>query len=177
MASGAYWAFFLPRASPKASAISGPLELSLALDKTEYGAGENISITYVLKNVGGENITLTFGEGCYYYDEALHYHGRVFCDYIINDSNGTEVFRWSNQTGATLALVVINMAPGEQRNNTFTFTFDKPYYYYYGCKLDPGVYRIRGIVPPGSLGTVGIISGGIHSSIRLETPSIAFTVR
>ncbi len=173
----AYWVFLAPKAGPRVSVVSDPLELSLALDKTDYREGENISITYVLKNIRTENLALTFGAGYGYYNrEDKRYHP-MYSDFVITDANGTKVYQWGDLSGATLAEVYVPMNPQEEKSNTFTFMSGLNVTTVAGCKLAPGIYEIKGITPAGRLVSVGVQSDTIHTTIKLETRSIRFTIR
>ncbi len=176
VATSVYWVLYVPRVGPKVSVVSYPLELSFALDKADYSQGENISITYTLKNVGTSNASLSFADEFGYYDEEDRQYHFVCVDYAIVDSNGTEVFRWSHHSGALTYVKVLNLQPNERQSNTFRFVMKYDTFSLWGGRLPPGDYQIRGNMPPDRPAVI-VDYDGNRTTIKMETPSISFTIR
>ncbi len=172
---GAYWAFFVPKTGPKASIVSYPLQVSIALDKSDYSEGENISITCALKNVCSSNVSLSFANEVGYYDEEDRRYHLVLVDYAIFDSNGTEVFRWSHHSGALPSVKYVTLEPGQEQSNTFKFIMEYDTLTETGGRLPPGNYQIRGIMPPDKPAII-VDYDGNRATIKMETPSISFTI-
>ncbi len=167
-----YWIFYMPRNSPRVSVISDPIELSFALDKTEFAVGENISMNFILKNLSNTSLDVAFSSptiGDSDVDNGMKGQFMIF-GYLIEDENDTEVFR-SSHTRTSLSVVWhLAIGPLEQRSQTVLWDQNLKYPDYQD--LSSGEYSIRGMIPPTSRIT---INGG--PAIVIETPSIAFTVK
>ena len=168
-AAYAYISVRLPQAGPQVSVVSQPLKLTIGLDKTEFKLGENITVGCSVENVGNETITITFSSRYGYLDDQDKFH-RVYFDFIVTDANGTEIYKWSWGQGAAAATYEVAINPGEELKNAFTWKQNV------NCPEDllvsRGTYFIKGTMPPGA--SIFRINNG--PSIRLETPSITFTI-
>jgi len=97
--------------------------ISMMTDKMSYSVGEPIIITLKIFNYTEEEITFHFNTGQRY-------------DFIIEDEEGSKIWRWSEEKMFTMVL-------GEEtlglNNPEITYTAE------YRDKLNPGYYKITGI--------------------------------
>ncbi|MGB9134989.1 MAG: hypothetical protein WCC63_05345, partial [Candidatus Bathyarchaeia archaeon] len=130
----AYWVLVpLPGAAgPSVSITSPPLQLSMGLDKTEYGAIDNLTVYFSLRNVSNKTVTVT--EGAFYSlgfdskypvfrattsaegvtssrDNAFHFH------FSWVDSNGTVIYD-TRDLFLYSAVTDVVLAPGGCLNQT-----------------------------------------------------------
>ena len=97
--------------------------ISMSTNKMSYSVGEPIKMTLKIFNYTEEEITFHFNTGQRY-------------DFIIEDEEGSEIWRWSQNMMFTMAL-------GEE-----TLGSTNPEIIYkaeYKDKLSPGYYKITGI--------------------------------
>lgn len=178
----AYWAALPPPAGPRATITSYPLEFSIELSKTEYQFGENITITFQIKNISNETVTLTklyhWGISNYSMIMITEANGAKTPNYerlisvlfhfglSLTDHNGTIVF--IQTTGIAPATYDILLEPNGYVKQTvmgnYVFNGLEPFSY-----LPRGTYQIRGIQQYCVILGIGDIS--------LETPSITFIVK
>jgi hypothetical protein len=169
---------------PKVTLTSSPLELSMSLDKTVYSLENNMSVSFHLKNISNETVTLTWpnwpwrpesnleGEGKFWltttaegvtnYDGTLLYQG-----YIWTYSNGTVIENNPSDYIIIPSTYSIDFEPNASINQTLT--------------IDLLQYRDQ-MHQPIQQGTYQI-SATLHAYLNdkgpytWETPSIAFTIR
>jgi len=141
---------------------TGPLELKLELDKTEFERGEPVNITISLKNIGNTTITVTYA-----------YMGtRVGVKILYSSNSSLRVER--GRTPLTMVEPVA-FAPGEQVSRTFVWDQWLDVIVestYYGKQQAPeGTYTV--------VGTTGTLIGVAGTSVggMLETPPITIIIR
>jgi hypothetical protein len=141
----------LPHEGPKATKISPPLEFSIQLQKTQFQQGELFNVSFSLRNVGNKSIVLHWS------------NGRIF-DFIVEDANGSQVYRYYTDHGYIEAVVEKALDP----NGLFAWTEG---WGFYPGDVPKGTYFVKGIVCPFTLFT-----GDSATRISLETPTITFTL-
>ncbi|MBA7517226.1 hypothetical protein ES705_09279 [subsurface metagenome] len=97
--------------------------ISMMTDKMNYSVGEPIIITIKIFNYTEEEIIFHFNTGQRY-------------DFIIEDEEGNEIWRWSQDMMFTMALGEETLGP---TTTEITYTAE------YSDKLSPGYYKITGI--------------------------------
>ena len=121
----------LPTLTPPAHGLAA----SVSVDRTAYGPGEPVRMTLVIENVSAETQRLSFRSGQRY-------------DFVVEDSSGRQVWRWSADKFFILVLGEEAIAPGQrlvyreewdQRDES-------------GDPLPGGTYAVRGF-------TVGCLAG------------------
>ena len=166
----AYLSSLTPQRGPRVAITSPPLEFSMELDKVEYAYGENVTITFCLKNIGNETITVgkssidiiegvTSTEASGVNDprpSAFHF------GFSIADDNGTVIYE--RFKGATQEAYKFTVEPDGYLRQIFFWS----QYGFLASPLPRGAYQIRGIFR-------GHCTPGFGTSI-LETPSITFMI-
>ena len=174
----AYFKLLFPQAGPRVSITSPPLEFSMELDKAEYASEENIKITFLLRNISNQTITvgkpslwpisndITTEAYGVHIPQGQHLLRARHFDFAITASNGTEVFK---EFGGVLQMTYdIVLEPDGYIKQTLVWIpfsnlpLEVPYH------LFKGTYQIRGIQFCGIPG-LGLIT--------LETPSITFIIK
>jgi len=97
--------------------------ISMSTDKMDYDVGEPIMMTLKIFNHTEEEITFHFNTGQRY-------------DFIIEDEEGSKIWRWSQDMMFTMALGEETLGP---TNTEIIYTAG------YRDKLSPGYYKITGI--------------------------------
>jgi len=97
--------------------------ISMMTDKMSYSVGEPIIITLKIFNYTEEEITFHFNTGQRY-------------DFIIEDEEGNEVWRWSQDMMFAMVLGEETLGPN---NPEATYTAE------YKDRLSPGYYKITGV--------------------------------
>jgi hypothetical protein len=172
----AYFKLLPSQSGPKVSITSPPLEFSIELNKAEYQFGENITITFNLRNIGNQTVTVTKLTE----DSIDPFYQILFTDaegastdhpnpnmisylfhfgYSILDINGTKVYERIGDGIAALYDIVLE--PNGYVKQTYIW-----YREYHFQFLPRGTYQIR-----------GIFNHFTTQGITLETPSIAFIIR
>ena len=123
-----------------------PFKLTIALEKTMYKFGELISVTWILTNIGEENITLYHSA-----DSAL--------DFIVYNENFNHVYRHDRLVPSI--WFPFNPIPPSS-NWTLTEFWDP-------------IYDVSGNAPPGIYYLSGIFSSTTYR-ITLQTPAIRFRI-
>ena len=107
---------------------SGPPCLSLKLEPmSEVRAGERVALTLKLKNLCDHPLEFFLG-------------GRPAHDFVVSDSDGTEVWRWLHEADILLILEARTLNPDEVL--TFTATWDQRDKE--GNVVAPGEYWVEG---------------------------------
>jgi hypothetical protein len=159
----------LPLAGPKVTLTSPPIEFSTELDKTGYQYGENITISFLLRNISNNTITITkptmwnivpslfpIPTESYLASPETRVRGYFHFGFSITHQNGTEI--WNQYSGLYQATYAIHIDPTGYVKQTWEW--DMP--------LPQGVYYIRGVL-------YCVISGAFALSI-LETPTMTITI-
>ncbi len=97
--------------------------ISMSTDKMDYDVGEPIMMTLKIFNHTEEEITFHFNTGQRY-------------DFIIEDEEGSKIWRWSQDMMFTMVLGEETLGP---TNTEIIYTAG------YRDKLSPGYYKITGI--------------------------------
>lgn len=173
----AYWASLPSVGGLKVTLTSTPLELSLSLDKTRYTFGEEMMLSFYLRNISNETVTvtkntmqgaeigksLTAAEGVTtrptYMVNVLNHFGLA-----LYYGNGTMIFRYVRR-GVSGDYDII-LQPKASLNQTYlvdlsTGSDDQGKI----IQRTPGTYAISGIL-------YGRLSN--ESLITLETPTITY---
>jgi len=98
--------------------------ISMSTDKMSYTVGEHITMTLKLFNYTEEKITFHFNTGQRY-------------DFIIEDEEGSKIWRWSEDKMFTMVLGEETLGP---TNTEIIYTVE------YRDKLSPGYYKVTGIL-------------------------------
>lgn len=160
----------LPRAAgPKVTLTSPPIEFSTEVDKAGYQYGENITITFLLRNTSNDTITITkptmwvivpglfpIPTESYLASPEKGVRGYFHFGFSITHQNGTEI--WKQYSGLYQTIYTIYIEPAGYVKQTWEW--DMP--------LPQGVYYIRGIL-------YCEIPDAFALSI-LETPTITITI-
>jgi hypothetical protein len=147
----AYFVLLPPNEGPKVSIISPPLEFSIQLQKTQFQQGEPFTVSFSLRNVGNKSIVLHWS------------NGRIF-DFIVEDVNGSQVYRYYTDHGYTDGVEERALDP----DGLFAWT---EVWGFYPGDVPKDTYFVKGIVCPFTLFT-----GDSATRISLETPTITFTL-
>ena len=97
--------------------------ISMMTDKMNYSVGETIITTLKIFNYTEEDIV-------FHFNTAQRY------DFIIEDEEGNEVWRWSQDMMFAMVLGEETLGP---TNTEITYTVE------YKDKLSPGYYKVTGI--------------------------------
>jgi len=141
----------------EAEATEYPFKLTIALEKTMYKLGELINVTWILTNIGKENIT-------------LYHSADILLDFTVYDENFNHVYRYRSDHLTPAIYYPFNpIPPGD--NVTLTGFWDQIYDgsgnvmpELWGKEIPPGIYYLSGIFP----------STTYH--IMLQTPAIRFRI-
>jgi hypothetical protein len=98
--------------------------ISMSTDKMSYSVGEPIIITLKIFNYTEEDIAFQFNTSQRY-------------DFIIEDKEGEEIWRWSKDKMFAMVLGEETLGP---TNTEITYTAE------YKDKLSPGYYKVTGIL-------------------------------
>ena len=98
--------------------------ISMTTDKMSYSVGEPITMTLNVFNYTEEEITFHFNTSQRY-------------DFIIEDEEGNEIWRWSQDM---MFAMVLGEETLEQNNPEVIYTAE------YKNKLSPGYYKVTGIL-------------------------------
>ncbi len=79
-------------------------------ESTTFTQGEEITFTLTIRNISSEIQTLHFTSGQQY-------------DFVVKNTEGTEIWRWSNGMAFTQALTSYRLVPGQSQ--IFTYTWDQ----------------------------------------------------
>jgi hypothetical protein len=187
----AYWKSLPSITGPKVTLTSSPFELSMALDKTEYSLVDNMSVSFYLRNISNETVTLTWpnwpwrpesnlndegkfwltttAEGVTSSDDTLLYQGLQF-GYILTDSNGTVIENNPNRYVIIPSTYSIDFEPNASIIQTLTIDLAQ----YVDDSFNPlqqGTYQISA-----TLHAYLNERGNFTGSLTWETPSIAFAI-
>ena len=143
LGAGVIGAWSLLQRMPKAD-----LELAMTVDKTSIFAGEDIGLTFILRNKGDKNVTFWMGP--------------PFFDAYLYNLDNTLVAKWTEGRAFAAYVEKITLEPGE----TFSVTIQWNLYFY---NRETG-----GFIPvkPGQYGISGVWLG----DPRIETSKIGITV-
>lgn len=180
----AYIASLRPQRGPRVSITSHPVEFSMELNKAEYQYGENITITFLLKNISNQTMQFTklSGRGAPIYNTFITEVEGVnnpqgigtlaHFDFSITDANGTQVYWWSGGFSIP-ATYDIFFEPSGYLKQTLVWDYD---YGNWGMEriLPKGTYQIRGML---RYILINRGNGWSAPAITLETPSITFTIK
>jgi len=163
-AAVAYQALSLPHERPKATTISSLLEFSIQLEKTEFLRSEDVTIQISLRNIGNKTISLRWPDFYLYNDTA-------FCfDFVIIDTNNSQVYRYSQNKAHLNAVMEKTLSPGEQWANVVVWDQRVSS----DSELVPsGVYSVKASTRRFALS----VNGQTTWSNHLETPTITFTIK
>jgi hypothetical protein len=158
----AYRGSLLRHEGLKATKISSPLEFSIQLDKAEFKLGELINVTFTLRNISNNTVSLSWGNG-------------LILDFSINDANGTLIWQWSWNHAHIDAVIDITLEPGQRLSDIFPHI--ATFYWWdqmiWDNQVPKGTYFINGIVPNVSVFVEG---EAVAQDLSYETPSISFTI-
>lgn len=164
----AYLASLPPPPGPLVTITSPPLQFSMQIDKTQYNIGENMTITFRLKNTSNETITIAYPE----YDLYLDGRSVALFEFIVTRVNGTGIYRWSDGRLHLESVYKFTLNPGQEINQTYIWDQHTEDY----TQVPADTYYIRGAMPSMGAGSFFTIIDGPYK-ISLETPSITFLIR
>jgi hypothetical protein len=157
----------LPLSFPvQAEATEYPFKLTIALEKTTFKVEEPVNITWVLTNIGQENVTL--------------YNSRDFpLDFLVRDQGFTNVFRYRSYVGVLQVIYPFapimpsdNMTMADVWKQIYDDRFLKlpdPYngvgHFWSPKKVFPGTYYVSGIFHSATYG------------VNIETPVMRITIQ
>lgn len=98
--------------------------ISMSTDKMSYSVGESITMTFKVCNYTEDDTTFNFNTSQRY-------------DFIIEDEEGNEIWRWSQDM---MFAMVLGEETLEPNNPEVTYTVE------YKDKLSPGYYKITGVL-------------------------------
>jgi len=136
-----------------------PFKLTIALKKSTYDLGEPVNVTWILTNIGEENVTLYNSR-----DDPL--------DFVLRDENFLHVFRYRSYY--VVAMVLYPFAPIMPGDNltiigVWEQIFDQGF-----VETEPGFWRPRQ-VPPGTYYLTGVFSSATYN-VSLETPVLKIEI-
>jgi len=175
-AAGAY-GYFLSLPSVGGTRISSlilqALRVSMELNKTEFQQGENITIKFLMENIGKKNLTIVVFDSLMYQERKPP----ILFDFDIVAENGTAVYNFSKDHVVFPVVYEYTIVPGENLTQTYIWDQTIPDYSgkTMGFRLSSGLYSVRGITPPRWAG--GLIETDSESWASLETSPIAFVIR
>jgi len=98
--------------------------ISMMTDKMSYSVGEPIKMTLKIFNYNEENV-------------VFHFNTSQRYDFIIEDEEGNEIWRWSEDKMFTMVLGEEILGP---TNPEVIYTAE------YKGKLSPGYYKVTGVL-------------------------------
>lgn len=138
-----------------------PFKLTIALEKTAYRLRETVNVTWILTNIGEENVTL--------------YHSRDhICDFIVLDENFNQVY-WRKLHFGQFPVIspYPPIAPGD--NMTYTGFWSQIYdEIEVNFEVSPWVIKFDQVLP-GTYYVSGIFESPTYD-IKLETPPLRITI-
>jgi len=176
VAASAY-GYFLSLSSVGGTRVSSlilqPLRLSMELNKTEFQQGENITIKFLMENIGKKNLTIVVFDSLMYQERKPP----ILFDFDIVAENSTTVYNFSKDHVVFPTVYEYTIMPGENLTQTYIWDQTIPDYSgkTMGFRLSSGSYSVRGITPPRWAG--GLIETDSESWASLETSPIAFVIR
>jgi hypothetical protein len=166
----AYLASLPPPPGPMVTITSPPLQFSVQIDKTQYNVGENMTITFRLKNTSNGTITIAYPE----YDLYLDGRSVALFDFVVTRVNGTEIYRWSDNHLHLDSVYRFTLNPGQEINQTYIWDQHVEFPNY--TQVPVNTYYVRAVMPSMGAGSFFTIIGGPYK-ITLETPAITFLIR
>lgn len=120
-----------------ATVTENAIELTISIEKTEYRLGENVNVTFLLKNRRGDEITLIFPDS------------QIF-DLVIYDENLMKVCAWSDDKAFLEVITKIALNPGGSHSQLLNWEqrkYDRDTGEYLPIK--PGRYHLEGLLMGG----------------------------
>jgi len=140
-----------------AEATEHPFKLIITLDRTTYKVGELVNVTWILINVGEENVTL--------YNSV-----DILLDFVVYDANFIRVYRYRSQRGGILGIYPFApIPPGDKMTLTGSWkqTYDS------SGKVRPELWRKE--VPPGTYHIAGIFHSSTYN-VTLTTSVLRIAI-
>jgi hypothetical protein len=164
-----------PPKGPEVTLTSPPLELSMMLDKTHYSFAENMSISFYLRNISNETVTLampsmngaelgtlvTAAEGVTIPLGQQLLSGLCHFSFTIAGTNGTTFFEFGLGSGGQTFYSIV-LQPDASLNQTILIQTKYLDYEQNLQLFQPGAYQITAIL--------------YTAQFKWETPSITFTL-
>jgi len=116
-----------------ADQIRQALNTSLDVGQQTYQAGAPVQMTLNVRNTGDQAIRLQMPTGQMY-------------DFVVQNSNGQEIWHWSNGRAFTQSVTQVAVPAGETRSFTVTWNQQDDQ----GNQVPPGSYTIVGMVTDSS---------------------------
>ena len=138
----------------------------MELNKTTFAQGEDIFIDLHLKNVGNETMFVEWSSWIAVGDEQLNQH--LHFDFLVTDASNLTMHHDRFYQGRVLNEY---LNPREELINLYIWHSWEQTVYPGGPKIPKGVYFVKGLTRPMSVGTS---RGWIEMS--LETPLIGIVV-
>lgn len=174
--TGVYVLLSLPSyMGSRVSAVFGPIEFSLQLEKKFFNKGENISVSISLKNISNQSITMwwaSYGSGGSDYTLSSIFPGRpysIVLDFAVLDEHNWTLFTLIMRRNQ--ATISRTLAPNETA--TATYLWSQEIYNLLGepsiMPAPAGLYYIKAFSEEMSI-------AGWNSFPQPETPSIAIEI-
>lgn len=128
---------------PTAKGVNDGLELTMTLEKTEYGLGEPINITLTITNISNQTINFTYVQP-------------TFDFRVYNDTNNA-LYQWSDFQAFPQIAMLIPLNAGESLSENYVWgqTCNRTFVSE-GVPVSTGTYYIVGIQPWSKLQTTPI---------------------
>ena len=141
----------------EAEATAYPFKLKITLEKTTYKPRELVNVTWILINIGEENIT-------------LYHSADILFDFIVYDEDFLHVFRYRSEVGIPMIYLPFTPLP-PSHNWTVTECWDQTYDG--SGDVIPALWHKE--VSPGIYYVTGFFSSSTYR-IKLQTPAIRITI-
>jgi len=142
-------------APTQAEATVGHIRLTLSLNKTSYGLGENVNITLRLTNEGNETASLTRSSP-------------PLLEFVIYDETSPI---YASPPGVLPFVVNLLLNPGESFSMDLTWNQQVRYVYPDYEQVEPGIYCLLGRTTP-----FASVNVGEQEIEKIETPKIPIEI-
>jgi hypothetical protein len=116
-----------------AEKIVGDLELSMAIQKSNFNVGEPVNITFTVTNIGVQTINYT--------------HSEPEFDFIVSNSSNQNLYQWTSFKAFPMLVLITQLDPGHNYTSILTWpqTCNQTIYNNEGVPVSPGQYSITGV--------------------------------
>lgn len=174
VSGGLYAYLFLPpHMGSRVSAVFGPIEFSLQLEKKFFNRGENVSVSISLRNISNQTIMTNWGSfRSRFGDESLV--SSIFpdqrCNVVLNfavlDENNRTLFTFVGLLNET--IISRTLAPNETATQTYLWN-QKGYNFGSLMFVPAGTYHIKAFSEDMNV-------AGWNPFVQPETPSITIHI-
>jgi len=110
------------------------LELTMAIEKTQYVLGEPINITLTIINISNQTIN-------------FNHSGQDF-DFLVNNDTNNIIYQWSKDRAFAMFIMIMPLKPQENLTGTYTWQQTSNYQPQQETQVSPGTYNIVGETGP-----------------------------